>query len=57
MASSAETEADLVELAQRLREAAEALRHLPAHHARFREQLEDMRHELQVITTQLRRIH
>jgi hypothetical protein len=57
MASSAETEADLVELAQRLREAAEALRRLPALHARFREQLDDVRHEIQVITTQLRRIH
>lgn len=57
MTSSAEPEADLVELAQRLREAAKALRRLPAHHARFREQLEDVRQEIQVITTQLRRIH
>jgi hypothetical protein len=57
MASIADPGADLVELAQRLCKAAEALRRLPANHARFREQVENVRHEIQAITRQLRRIH
>ena len=45
MASIADPEADLAELAQPLRKAAEALRRLPANDARFREQLGVMRYK------------
>ena len=54
MASIADPGLDLAELGQRLRKAAEALRHLPAERARFRETMEELANEMKAIATQLR---
>ena len=54
MGSIAPIKADLTELAERLRVAAETLKRLPSDRARFLREVNDLREEVQTIATRLR---
>jgi hypothetical protein len=54
MGSLAQIKADLTELAERLRIAAETLKHLPSDRSRFLREVNDLREKVQTIATRLR---
>jgi hypothetical protein len=57
MPSITEAKAELVNLAERLRTVAETLRHLPADHPSFYDEMEGLRGEMKVIAARLRGIN